>query len=95
MNNNDNILFQMVIEEIFTITELGVVVCGKGNRDTLRLYYPVKIIGKNGIKNSIIRGIEMTRPPIPNRVGILLKDIKKSEIEIGDILQVINKDDQS
>ena len=80
--------FKMVVEEIFTVTGRGTVVCGTKFSGSLCLYTPVEIHGKKGVLLSEVIGIEMFSPPPVNDVNraILLKDISKDDVEVGDII---------
>lgn len=84
--------FLMAIEDIFTIQDKGTVVTGKIERGTVNLNDTIQIIGLNDeIKTAIVTGIEMLRKPIDTAeagdyVGVILKDIAKTEVKRGQVL---------
>jgi translation elongation factor EF-Tu-like GTPase len=88
----DNRNFKMVIEDIFSITGRGTVVAGKIESGAIKTGDTVTWVTKNGkTVTSRIAGIEMFRKMIQeasagNKVGLLLSDINKNNIERGNII---------
>ena len=89
---DENGTFLMAVEDVFTITGKGTVVTGRIERGTINLNDTVQIIGLNDeIKTTVITGIEMFRQTLDtakagDNVGLLLKDIERSEVERGQVL---------
>lgn len=84
--------FEMVIEDVFTITGRGTVVTGKVSLGEIKNGDVVHIKKQDGTyMEAEITGIEMFRKMLDvavegDNVGILLKGIEKTDIERGDVL---------
>jgi elongation factor Tu len=89
--------FHMIVEDVFTIRNRGTVVTGKIDRGTLKVGNEIIIRGGNGEKTSKVTGIEIFRKILDQAkegdvVGILLKDITRTDIQRGDELFGPNND---
>ncbi|MDR0443869.1 MAG: hypothetical protein LBH44_10725 [Treponema sp.] len=78
----------MIIEEVFTIQNRGVVVTGKIQNGSLKLNEIIKITGDSFEKKATIIGFNVSDKIMGImeegvNAGILLKGIDKSEIEKG------------
>jgi elongation factor Tu len=85
--------FLMPVEDIFTIEGRGTVVTGRIERGKVNINEEIEIVGLRPTKKTVVTGIEMFRKSLEEGVagdnaGILLRGIKKDEIERG---QVISK----
>jgi len=83
--------FLMSIEDVFTITGRGTVVTGRVERGQLKLNDEVEIVGLKDSKKTVVTGIEMFRKQLEkaeagDNVGVLIKDIHRDDIEIGQVL---------
>lgn len=84
--------FLMTIEDVFSITGRGTVVTGRIEKGTINVNDSVKIIGLNGeTRTTTVVGIETLREnldsaTVGDNVGLLLKNIKKDEVESGQVL---------
>ena len=83
--------FLMAIEDVMTISGRGTVATGRVERGQLKLNEPVEIVGIKETQNSVATGIEMFRKSMDyceagDNVGILLRGIKREEIERGQVL---------
>ena len=83
--------FLMAIEDTMTISGRGTVATGRVERGTLKLNDPVEIVGIKETQASVATGIEMFRKTMDfceagDNVGILLRGIKREDIERGQIL---------
>lgn len=84
--------FLMTIEDVFTITGRGTVVTGKIKRGKVEIGDTIQIIGlgKETLTTKV-EDIEMFRQSLGiafagDNVGILLKDIERDDVEIGQVL---------
>ncbi len=87
--------FLMPIEDIFSISGRGTVVTGRIEKGIIKVGDEVEIVGIRDTKKSICTGIEMFRKLLDEgrageNVGILLRGIKREEIERGQVLSKIN-----
>ncbi len=78
-------------EDVMTISGRGTVATGRVERGQLRLNDPVEIVGIKPTSNSVATGIEMFRKSMDfceagDNVGILLRGVKREEIERGQVL---------
>jgi len=85
--------FLMPIEAVHSITGRGTVVTGKIERGSVKEGQEVELLGKD-IKRTTVLAIEMfhkilTHAVVGDNVGILLKNIKKDQVERGNILAEI------
>ncbi|MCK9186989.1 MAG: elongation factor Tu [Candidatus Colwellbacteria bacterium] len=83
--------FLMPIEDIFTIEGRGTVVTGRIERGIVKLNEEVEIIGLKDTKKTVVTGIEMFNKQLEegqagDNTGILLRGIKKEDIERGQVL---------
>ena len=83
--------FLMPIEDVFSISGRGTVVTGRIERGTLKLNDDVDIVGFKPTVTTKVTGIEMFRKEMDeaqagDNVGVLLRGIKKDEVERGQVL---------
>jgi len=83
--------FLMAIEDVMTISGRGTVATGRVERGTLKLNDPVEIVGIRETQTSVATGIEMFRKSMDfceagDNVGVLLRGIKREEIERGQVI---------
>ena len=83
--------FLMAIEDVMTISGRGTVATGRVERGELKLNEPVEIIGIKETQKSVATGIEMFRKTMDfceagDNVGILLRGIKREDIQRGQVL---------
>ena len=83
--------FLMAIEDVMTISGRGTVATGRVERGELKLNDPVEIVGIREKQTSVATGIEMFRKTMDfceagDNVGILLRGIKREDIERGQVI---------
>ena len=83
--------FLMAIEDVMTISGRGTVATGRVERGELKLNDQVEIVGIKETQTSVATGIEMFRKTMDfceagDNVGILLRGIKREDIERGQVL---------
>lgn len=84
--------FLMPIEDVFSISGRGTVVTGRIERGIVKVGEEVQIIGmKDSIDKTTITGVEMFRKLLDqgqagDNVGLLLRGIKKEEVQRGQVL---------
>ncbi|MCX6905916.1 MAG: elongation factor Tu [Verrucomicrobia bacterium] len=83
--------FLMCIEDVFNIEGRGTVVTGRVERGLLKRMEEVEIIGLQDTRKTIATDIEMFRKLLDSaqsgdNVGVLLRGIKKEEVERGMVL---------
>jgi elongation factor Tu len=83
--------FLMAIEDVMTISGRGTVATGRVERGQLKLNSPVEIVGIRETQKSTATGIEMFRKTMDyceagDNVGILLRGIKREQIERGQVI---------
>ena len=83
--------FLMAIEDVMTISGRGTVATGRVERGELKLNEPVEIVGIKPTQQSVATGIEMFRKTMDfceagDNVGILLRGVKREDIERGQVL---------
>ena len=83
--------FLMPIEDIFSIEGRGTVVTGRIERGTVNINEEVEIVGIRATSKTIVTGIEMfnktlDRGQAGDNAGILLRGIKKEDVERGQVL---------
>jgi elongation factor Tu len=83
--------FLMPIEDIFSIEGRGTVVTGRIERGVVNLNQEVELVGIRDTKKVVVTGIEMfnkqlDRGQAGDNAGVLLRGIKKEEVEIGQVL---------
>ena len=74
-----------------TISGRGTVATGRVERGELKLNEPVEIVGIKDTQNTVVTGIEMFRKSMDfceagDNVGLLLRGIKREDIERGQVL---------
>jgi len=85
--------FLMPIEDVFSISGRGTVVTGRIERGIVKLGDEVEIVGLGETRKTTVTGIEMFRKEMDqgeagDNVGVLLRGIKKEEVERGQVLVV-------
>ena len=83
--------FLMPIEDIFSIEGRGTVVTGRIERGIVNLNNEVELVGIKDTRKVIVTGIEMFNKQLDkgqagDNAGVLLRGIKKEEIERGQVL---------
>ncbi len=83
--------FLMPIEDIFTISGRGTVVTGRVERGTIKTGDEVEIVGFKETRKTVATSLEMFRKILDealagDNVGVLLRGIKKEEVERGMVL---------
>ena len=83
--------FLMCIEDVFNIEGRGTVVTGRVERGVLNKMSDVEIVGLSDTRKTVATDIEMFRKLLDNasagdNVGMLLRGIKKDEVERGMVL---------
>ncbi len=83
--------FLMPIEDIFSIEGRGTVATGRIERGIVKLNDEVEIVGLCDTRKTVVTGIEMFNKSLDegqagDNAGILLRGIKKDEIERGQVL---------
>jgi elongation factor Tu len=83
--------FLMSIEDVFNIEGRGTVVTGRVERGVLRRMEEVEIVGLRETRKTVATDIEMFRKILDearcgDNVGVLLRGIKKDEVERGQVL---------
>ncbi len=83
--------FLMPIEDIFSIEGRGTVVTGRIERGKIKIGEEVEIVGMRETKKTVVTGIEMFNKSLEEGIcgdnaGILLRGIKKDEVERGQVL---------
>jgi elongation factor Tu len=81
----------MSIEDVFNIEGRGTVVTGRVERGELKRMEEVEIVGLHETKKTVATDIEMFRKILESakagdNVGVLLRGIKKEEVERGMVL---------
>ncbi len=83
--------FLMPIEDIFTISGRGTVVTGRVERGVIKAGDEVEIVGFRETRKTVATSLEMFRKILDDamagdNVGVLLRGIKKEEVERGMVL---------
>jgi elongation factor Tu len=83
--------FLMPIEDVFSISGRGTVVTGRIERGILKLSEEVEIVGIRETQKTTVTGIEMFHKEMDqaeagDNCGVLLRGIKKEEVERGQVL---------
>lgn len=83
--------FLMPVEDIFSIEGRGTVATGRIERGILKLNDEIEIVGMKDTTKTIVTGIEMFNKQLDqgqagDNAGILLRGIKKEDIERGQVL---------
>ncbi|MCK5490391.1 MAG: elongation factor Tu, partial [Candidatus Pacebacteria bacterium] len=83
--------FLMPLEDIFSIEGRGTVVTGRIERGIVNLNQEVELVGIQNTRKVVVIGIEMFNKQLDrgqsgDNAGILLRGIKKEEVERGQVL---------
>jgi len=83
--------FLMPVEDVFSISGRGTVVTGRIERGTIRVGETIEIVGIKDTQTTTVTGVEMFRKEMEqgeagDNCGILLRGIKKEEVERGQVL---------
>ncbi len=83
--------FLMPVEDVFSISGRGTVVTGRIERGVINVNEEIEIIGIKEASKTIVTGVEMFRKLLDrgeagDNVGLLLRGIKREEIERGQCL---------
>ncbi|WP_308350546.1 EF-Tu/IF-2/RF-3 family GTPase, partial [Serratia marcescens] len=83
--------FLLPIEDVFSISGRGTVVTGRVERGIIKVGEEVEIVGIKDTVKSTCTGVEMFRKLLDEgrageNVGVLLRGIKREEIERGQVL---------
>jgi elongation factor Tu len=83
--------FLMPVEDVFSIAGRGTVVTGRIERGVIKLAEEIEIVGIKDTQKTTVTGIEMFRKEMEqgeagDNAGILLRGIKKEEVERGQVL---------
>jgi elongation factor Tu len=83
--------FLMPIEDVFSISGRGTVVTGRIERGEIKVGEEIEIVGIKDPMKTICTGVEMFRKLLDSgqagdNVGILLRGIKREEVERGQVL---------
>ena len=83
--------FLLPIEDVFSISGRGTVVTGRIERGKILTGQEVEVIGLKATQKSVVTGVEMFRKLLSegqagDNVGILLRGIKREDIERGQVL---------
>jgi len=81
----------MPIEDVFSISGRGTVVTGRVERGVVKLGQEVEIVGFTETRKTTVTGIEMFNKEMKegeagDNVGILIRGVKKDEVERGQVL---------
>jgi elongation factor Tu len=83
--------FLMPVEDVFSISGRGTVATGRIERGIVKVGEDVEIVGVKETTKTVVTGVEMFRKLLDqgqagDNVGILLRGIKRDEIERGQVL---------
>ena len=83
--------FLMPVEDVFSISGRGTVVTGAINKGTVKLGDSIEIVGLKDTQTTTVTGIEMFRKEMEyaeagDNAGILIRGIKKEEVQRGQVL---------
>jgi elongation factor Tu len=83
--------FLMPVEDVFSISGRGTVVTGRLERGTVKLGETVEIVGVKDTQTTTVTGIEMFHKEMDqseagDNCGVLLRGIKKEDVERGQVL---------
>ncbi len=83
--------FLMPVEDVFTIQGRGTVVTGRIERGLIKVGEEVEIVGIKDTRKTVVTGVEMFKKLLDqgeagDNCGILLRGIKRQEVERGMIL---------
>ncbi len=83
--------FLMPVEDVFSISGRGTVATGRVERGVVNVGDDVEIVGITDTRKTVATGVEMFRKLLDqgragDNVGVLLRGVKKDEIERGQVL---------
>jgi elongation factor Tu len=83
--------FLMAIEDVFSISGRGTVATGRIERGKVKVGETVELVGIGATRNTTVTGVEMFQKTLDegmagDNVGLLLRGLKKEEIERGMVL---------
>ncbi len=83
--------FLMPVEDVFSISGRGTVATGRIERGIVKVQEEVAIVGMKDTAKTVVTGVEMFRKLLDqgqagDNVGILLRGIKREDIERGQVL---------
>ena len=83
--------FLMPVEDVFSISGRGTVATGRVERGIVKVGEEVEIVGIKATTKTVVTGVEMFRKLLDqgqagDNVGVLLRGIKRDEIERGQVL---------
>jgi elongation factor Tu len=83
--------FLMAVEDVFSIEGRGTVATGRIERGVIKPGEEVEIVGLAASRKVVCTGVEMFRKSLPqgiagDNVGLLLRGIKREEIERGQVI---------
>ncbi|AXX93266.1 elongation factor Tu [Malaciobacter molluscorum LMG 25693] len=83
--------FLMPVEDVFSIPGRGTVVTGRIEKGTIKLAEEIEIVGIKDTQKTTVTGIEMFRKEMDqgeagDNCGVLLRGIKKEDVERGQVL---------
>lgn len=83
--------FLMAVEGVFSIPGRGTVATGRIERGRIKVGEEVELVGFGESKKTVVTGVEMFRKELAegqagDNVGLLLRGLKKEEIERGQVL---------
>ncbi|QKF59905.1 elongation factor Tu [Aliarcobacter lanthieri] len=83
--------FLMPVEDVFSISGRGTVVTGRIEQGTIKVGEEIEIVGFSDTRKTTVTGVEMFRKEMEqgqagDNCGILLRGIKKEDVERGQVL---------
>jgi len=83
--------FLMPVEDVFSISGRGTVVTGRIERGTIKVGEEIEIVGIKDTQTTTVTGVEMFRKEMEqgeagDNCGVLLRGIKKEDVERGQVL---------
>ena len=83
--------FLMPVEDVFSISGRGTVVTGRIEKGTIKIGETIEIVGFSDTKTTTVTGVEMFRKEMDqgqagDNCGVLLRGIKKEDVERGQVL---------
>jgi len=83
--------FLMPVEDVFSISGRGTVVTGRIEKGTIKVGEEIEIVGISDTVKTVVTGVEMFRKEMDqgeagDNCGILLRGIKKEDVERGQVL---------
>jgi elongation factor Tu len=83
--------FLMPVEDVFSISGRGTVVTGRIEKGTIKIGETIEIVGFSDTKTTTVTGVEMFRKEMEqglagDNCGVLLRGIKKEDVERGQVL---------